>query len=86
LQFLKIRKNSSVYREIVNSEFQYVYLLKYDGNIEDFKLTDGEVQEIKFIPIEKVKKDLESGVNKYVPHHGYWDWVLDEMRKGAFGK
>lgn len=86
LQLFKIRKKSSVYKDIVNSEFNYVYLLKYDGGVEDLKLLDGEVQALKFLPIEKVKSDLQSGSGSYVPHNGYWSEMLGEMEKRVFGE
>ena len=81
LRFFKIRKVKAVYRDIKNNEFYYVYLLKFDGDIKKFKLQDEEVQEIQFLPIEKIEEELEINPDKYVPHGEYWFEVINEVKR-----
>ena len=49
LQFFKIRKVMVVYKKIKNNEFNYIYLLKFDGDAKRLRLQDEEVQEIRSI-------------------------------------
>lgn len=81
LQFVNIRKVVSVYEDIKNNEFYNVYLLKFDGDIKDLKIQVEELQAIKFLPIEKIKEELRSDTNKFVPHGDYWFEVIDEIKR-----
>jgi isopentenyl-diphosphate Delta-isomerase len=81
LEFVKIRKNSMKYKDLVNNEHGYVYLLDYEGNIKDLRLQKEEVQEIRFLDIDQVEKELINSQRKYVPLGKYWDEMIAEIRK-----
>ena len=81
LEFFKIRKNKSRYKNLKNNEFHYIYFLKFEGNIQKLKFTDGEVQEIRFLPNKKLEQELKFNPEKYVPHGDYWFEVIQEVRK-----
>ncbi|MFO7710678.1 MAG: NUDIX domain-containing protein, partial [Candidatus Woesearchaeota archaeon] len=77
--FWMIRKNKAIFREIKNNEFYYIYLYKFDGDISSLKLQKEEVQNAKFLPIDKIKEELSTNPDKYVPHGDYWFEAFDEI-------
>ena len=81
LRFYKILKRKQIFRKIINSEFFYIYLLKFDGDISKLKLQKEEVQKIKFISIEKIKENLKNKQADYVPHGDYWLEAMEEVKK-----
>lgn len=81
LEFLMIKKDSSVFREIKNNEFFYVFLYKYNGPAHSLRLQTEEVQKIKFLSPEEITRDLVSNPDKYVPHEGYWQLILEVISK-----
>ncbi len=64
-------------------EFDYVYLLKFDGKIRDLKLQVEEVERIEFFPIAKLEKELKNPktVKRYVPHGDYYFKIIAAVRK-----
>lgn len=82
LEFVNIRKESHYIREdFVNNEFAYVYLLKYDGDINNLKLQKEEVNKIEFIPTEQVEQELKSSSEKFVPHGEYWFDIIKKIKQ-----
>jgi len=81
LHFFNIKKIEAIYKNIKMNEFCYVYFFKFDGDIEKLKLQGEEVQEIRFIPIEKIKEELKVNLDKYVSHGDYWFEVMDEVKR-----
>ena len=84
LEFIMIRNLSLNYSStITNREFQYAYLLRFDGDIGTLKAQEEEVQEIKFVSISSVLKDLKTEPEKYryVSHNEYWLTMLSLMQK-----
>jgi isopentenyl-diphosphate Delta-isomerase len=81
LDFWIIRKHESLFRDIKNNEFYYVYFFKFDGDINQLKLQKEEVQKIEFLSIDKIEKELKINPEKYVPHGDYWFEVLNETKK-----
>jgi isopentenyldiphosphate isomerase len=80
LDFWMIRKHQTVFRDIKNNEFYYVYFLKFDGDINQLKLQVEEVQKIEFFPIDKITEALKTNPDKYVPHGDYWFEVFQEVK------
>lgn len=81
LEFFKVVKSSPPYPGFKNNEFYYVYFLRFDGELSQFKLQDEEVQAINFFAIESIKRDLERSSSMFVPHGDYWQVALNELRK-----
>lgn len=81
LDLFMIKKHQSIFKEIKNNVFYYIYFLKFDGEIKKLKLQKEEVQKIKFIPINKIKEELERNPSHYVPHGDYWFEVIDEVKR-----
>jgi len=80
LEFFKIIKVQAVYKEIVNNEFDYVYFLKFDGDINKLALQKEEVAKIQFLSIDKIKEELQEYPEKYVPHGDYWFDIIKKVR------
>jgi len=85
LQFFKIKKVEAIYKDIKNSEFYYVYFLKFDGDIENLKLQTEEVEEIKLLLVSKLEEELKMNPDKYVPHGDYWFEAIDEVKRKLAG-
>lgn len=73
----------AIYKEIVNNEFDYVYFLKFDGNINELALQEEEVAKIQFLSIDKIEKELKEYPDKYVPHGDYWFDVIKKVRENT---
>ncbi|MBI2148326.1 NUDIX domain-containing protein [Candidatus Woesearchaeota archaeon] len=80
LNFWMIRKVKTIFREIKNNEFYYIYFFNFDGDVNQLKLQKEEVQKIQFIPIDKIEEELKINPSKYVPHGNYWFEVLNEIK------
>ena len=52
----------------INNEFQDVYLVKKDIDNSRIKLTDGEVEEVKFLTVGEFKKWVDGKGEPMVPH------------------
>lgn len=79
LTFLKIAKEAGVYGSIINKEFQYLYLLEFNGNEKDLVLQEEEVQEIRFVHMERIEKEINALPEKYVPHGKCWVEIIKEV-------
>jgi isopentenyldiphosphate isomerase len=66
-----------------NNEFQHAYLYKFDGGAQQVKLSDGEVELVKFVPIEELERELKDTElsKKYVPHGQYYKMIIQAIRK-----
>ena len=66
--------------DFIENEFCWVYLLELDGD-NDFKLEDGEVESLIWIPFAKFKSDiLNNNPQTYVPHSKlYFETLLSHL-------
>ncbi|KKR18087.1 MAG: NUDIX hydrolase [candidate division CPR2 bacterium GW2011_GWC1_41_48] len=84
LKLIGIRKVSKYHKEIdwQNNEIDYVYLLKFEGKIEELTFPDREVEALKWIPIEELIKELKDpkSLKKYVDHGDYYYFVIEQVR------
>jgi len=81
LEFLKVIKKKQVIGEILNNEFFYVYLFKFNGKAEELPLQKEEVAEIKFFTPEEFLEGIEKAPEKFTPLHDYQKWVIGEVKK-----
>jgi isopentenyldiphosphate isomerase len=81
LEFIFVDKTNVYYENIKNNEFHYVYFSKFDGNMDQLKIQEEEIQEIKFIPAGKIEEELKTNPDKYLPHGDYWFKMIDEIKK-----
>ena len=59
-----------------NNEFIKVYYLRYDGEVEDLKLNDGEVQLAKWMNVKEMKEEKEKEPEKWA---GSMQGLLDAV-------
>lgn len=81
LHFYKIRSEQYQNDNVNMKEFLYIYLLKYDGNIENLRIQKEELQSIEFMPIAKIEEELSSGSKRYAPHGEYWSDIVGEVKR-----
>jgi isopentenyldiphosphate isomerase len=81
LTFVKILKHQSVYKDIKNNEFYYIYLLQLDKNITELKIQTEELKTIKLITLSELERDIKAQPEKYVPHGDYWFEMIDQIRQ-----
>ena len=80
LEFFKIRKVKGTFGTMINREFYYIYLMKFDGDINSLKLQKNEVDAVRFLSLDKIEEDLKNNPNEYVPHRGYWFELINKVR------
>ncbi len=83
LEFFEIRKVKSIYKKIINNEFDYVYFLKFDDAIDNLILQKEEVAKIQFFSIDKIEAELKQQPEKYVPHGNYWFDVIKKVKENT---
>jgi isopentenyldiphosphate isomerase len=88
LEFAEIKKFSQPieYTDWYENEIGYIYFYKYDGNVGDLSMPDGEVEKLEFIPIDRFEKDINDieTSKKYVPYiplGEYYSWVAKRIRE-----
>lgn len=82
IEFFKIIKWHGVFRRIINNEFYYVYLYKFDGDIVNLKLQKEEVEAIRFTPIAETEEGLKTHPEKYTPNgNNYWFEAINEIKR-----
>jgi len=67
-----------------NHELNSVFLLKYDWRVEDLKMQEEEVEELRFIPIEQFEQEINNPEfkEKYVPHRPeYFEKLFKELKE-----
>ena len=81
LEFFKVIIRQTVWNKIINNEYYYVYLYKFDGDITKLKLQEDEVQRVKFFSIDKLNKELKIHPENYLIDPVYWRKVSVEIKK-----
>ena len=70
-----------------NNEFHHVFIYKYDGNIDVFKLQEEEVEAVRFLSIEGFKRELnDSETSKtFISNPDYYDRVISTISTKLLG-
>jgi len=79
LEFIGIRKTQTKRFGKINNEHAYVYLSRFEGSVEQLRPQKEEVHQLRFFPINFLKKDIKANPDKYVAHGSYWFEILDEI-------
>ncbi len=74
-----------------NMEFQYVYLLKCNKQIEEYIFEDGEVSEVKYIYYKELEKMVEDKAEGLLLHDEEFKKLFEYMKfnlknRGKYGK
>ena len=84
LEYLFVQKESHYHpdKDWYNNEFHYVYLCKFDGLIEDLKLQEEEVEELRFLCPDDLKLELANKETSkfYVGHPNYYHKIIQEVK------
>jgi len=66
-----------------NKEHDHVYLLRFDGNAKTLKIQKEELDEVKFIPLDKLEADIKDKEKRkaYVPSDAYYFEITAAIRK-----
>lgn len=83
LRFLKtIQTKRRPNEQIIDHEFNYLFLVKYPIDLTVLKLQSAEVAAVKLVDIEVLEKDLIEAKSEFVPHGlDYYSYILSEMKK-----
>jgi isopentenyl-diphosphate Delta-isomerase len=81
LGFFKIIKEEIKCNNLMENEFHYVYFLKFDGDINQLKLQEEELQSIKFVGLDELEQELKNNSNNYAPHGKYWFDMIKCIRE-----
>ena len=63
-----------------NNEFQKMYFLEYDGDMSDLSMNDGEVEEVKWMALEDIRKAIEKGEEKWTSPLRVFDEVTEHLK------
>ena len=81
LEFIKVIKSADdMEKELLDNEFLYVYLLKFDDGIAKLKLQNEEVEEVRFFSLGELERELRFNPEKYAQEQDYLFWVINEVR------
>jgi len=78
LELWQVRPEKKGYKELTENEIVSIYLVKYDGDVDELTIQEDEVQTIQFFPVDEVVEGLRSDGN-YAPHN-YWFEILNEIK------
>lgn len=79
LQFIKTLKRSSKYTEtFINNEFDDLYILRTNKNIDDMKFQEEEISELFFVPYKKFKEMVNNRQPDLLMHTEEFE-ILFEM-------
>ena len=81
LQFYRVNKQSSRFKNFLDKEFNYVYFLKFDGDIANLKLQEEEVSDLRFCNSEELRNEIYNNPELFVPHGQYWFEIINEVEK-----
>lgn len=65
-----------------NKEFQYVYLVRCNKDIQEYHFEDGEVSEVKYIYYEELEKMVAERVEGLLIHEEEYKYLFEFIRKG----
>lgn len=86
LKFIKTLKHSSKYtKTFINNEFDDMYILKTDKDINDMKYQEEEISEIFFVPYKKFKEMVNNKQPDLLMHNDEFE-ILFGLFDGEFDK
>jgi len=63
---LGIVKITKIHNDIINNHFKYMYLIKTNAKLEDYKIQYEELSELKYMPINELIEVIKSGDENYI--------------------
>lgn len=78
LQYIVTIKST---KNLKNMEFQYVYLLNCDKEIEEYIFEDNEVSEVKYVHFQELEKMVEERAEGLLIHEEEYKRLFDFIRE-----
>ena len=78
LQYIVTIKST---KNLKNMEFQYVYLLNCDKEIEEYIFKDNEVSEVKYVHFQELEKMVEERAEGLLIHEEEYKRLFDFIRE-----
>lgn len=75
LEFIGCTTSTNISGDIINNHFNEFYIVKRDVLIEDIKLQEEEVQNIKWFDKEEVIKRINDNYNDLTDKKGCWNYL-----------
>lgn len=79
--FLGTYKESSVWKELINNEFVYVYLCVTETPLATLSFEPEEVQSLLVFPWQELKTIYKDKSKMIVPHYESYEFLFDYMEK-----
>ena len=80
LEFLYTLKEKAKKKDYIENMFYDTYILRKDIDIKDITIQKEELNDIKFINIDEVKKQIESGNKEYVPNDEDYKRIFEYLK------
>jgi len=79
--FKRIQKSKIPKKGFIDNEFNYLFGVKLDVDIENLNLQKEEVEAIKWISIPTFEEQLKKNKIIFVPHgNEYYKYIINELR------
>ena len=65
----------------IDNSFEDIYVIKKDIDIKHLKMEKGEVQNLRWVPVEEFKTMVENRSTELVPHWDEYELVVKEISK-----
>jgi len=81
LQFWKVIKKSSIPKlGFLDNEFNYLFGIKKDFELQEVRLQEEEVDEVQWVDIHVFEKQLQGNPDIYVPHGAkYYKYIINRL-------
>lgn len=80
LEFIRVRSQKNIYKDIIHNEFTYVYLYPLHTDPNKLTIQREELERVKVIGLAELEQDLQEYPERYFPHGKYWQEMIMELR------
>lgn len=78
-EFIKVKKSEIIFEDIDNKEFIYVYLLRFDGDINNLSIQEEELEKIQFFSLFEVEELVKKGSKYIITDKEYWQEIREKI-------
>ena len=81
LEFIYTLKEEAKSKDYIENMFYDTYILRKDIDIKDITIQKEELNDIKFIKIDEVQKQIENGSKDYVPNEEDYKRIFEYIKR-----
>lgn len=81
LEFIYTLKEEAKSKDYIENMFYDTYILRKNIDIKDITIQKEELNDIKFINIDEVQKQIENGNNNYVPNEEDYKRIFEYLKR-----